>query len=118
MRSIALAVCTFGLFATHTALAGSCPPGYRGTPPKCVPAPVPPHRVYTMTPDKSWAPGSTTMHAKPHSVAPTMLDHGENGPPIGPGPIEHRPGTANEHGIIFVGGKNTSGAQTIAHSRD
>jgi hypothetical protein len=104
-RAVLVTCVLVGATMAAPAMAESCPPGYRGTYPHCMPAPVKPHRPYAMHSNAHGAgvvPLTNQHHAYP--IERKMIDPYTLPPHTGPGPVEHQASAADTHGIIFVGG--------------
>src|SRR6185437_57542 len=93
--------------------AAPCPPGYLGSYPHCMPDQAKPHHAYVAH-SYVHSVGATPMRsAKPHATEPKMADWHKTGPAVGPGPVEHATSASDQHGIIFVGGKQALNPQPI-----
>lgn len=109
-RSLIAAACVLGAMIVQTAIA-DCPPGYRFKAGHCIPGPAQPHHPWTQSGVHAPSAVSAT-HAKPHVLAPKMIDKSKVPPQPGV-PIEHHASASNTHGIIFVGGKQALNPQPI-----
>jgi len=111
---IPLSIALLCAAVAQTAIATACPPGYRGSYPKCMPAPAATH--HPQLEEKAIGPhpeGETrrTGHG-PIPVGRKIVDQRRVRPAPG-GPIEHHAGGAATHAIIFVGGRNAINSQPV-----
>jgi hypothetical protein len=98
------------------AAAAPCPPGYHGSAPHCMPDQAGTHHPYATTAGHHFSGATPLGSSKPSPTQAKIADWHKTGPAIGPGPIEHQ-GSANPHGIIFVGGKTSSKAATTRYGK-
>ena len=71
-----------------------------------------PPQYYTKKPNMTPYGVRTTGSSTIHSPRPMMIDHSRVKPRPGV-PIEHSSSTGQQHGIIFVGGKNAINSQPV-----
>lgn len=103
-------------FLAQNAFA-TCPPGQQLYQGRCVPVKHMPQQAphETRFTEKL---NTTPYGARPtgkytyHPIAPKIIDRTKVKPQPG-APIEHHSSTSQQHGIIFVGGKNTINSQPV-----